>query len=65
MALLVWAITWAVAPAFTLSSSLQQIPFSYLSKFIEEICFIAGVRHSHLLLSYISVETYSRESLPQ
>ena len=65
MVLLVWAITWAVAPAFTLSSSPQRIPFSYLSKFIEEICFIVGVRRPHLLLNNLSVESYSRELLPR
>ena len=41
--LLVWAISWAITPASTLSGSLRQIPLGYLSEFIGEICFIVGV----------------------
>ncbi len=44
VALLILAITWTITPASTLSGSLHQMPFSYLTKFIEEICFIVAVR---------------------
>ena len=47
--LLVWAISWAITPASTLSGSLRQIPLGYLSEFIGEICFIVGVRCEHPL----------------
>ncbi len=47
--LLVWAISWAITPASTLSGSLRQIPLTYLSEFIGEICFIVGVRCKHPL----------------
>lgn len=46
--LLIWAISWAITPASTISGSLSQIPFDYLSKFIEEICLLVAVRRSVL-----------------
>ncbi len=45
IALLIWAISWVITPASsTLSGSLRQIPSSYLSEFIGEICFLVAVR---------------------
>ncbi len=41
--LLIWAISWAITPASTLSGSVRQIPFYYLSKIIEEVCFLVAV----------------------
>ncbi|KJA18767.1 hypothetical protein HYPSUDRAFT_917065 [Hypholoma sublateritium FD-334 SS-4] len=48
--LLILAISWTITPASTLSGSLRQIPFNYLTKFIEEICFIVGVRRAQSAL---------------
>ncbi len=42
--LLIWAISWAITPAMPLTGSLRQIPVNYLSRFIEEISLIVGVR---------------------
>ena len=47
IALLIWAISWAITPASsTLSGSLRQIPSDYVSEFIGEICFLVAVRFS-------------------
>ena len=66
--LLILGITWTITPASTLSGSLHQIPFSYLTKFIEEICFIVAVRRtlSWFNLPYnVSAESDFREWLQQ
>ena len=44
--LLIWAVSWAITPASTLSGSVRQIPFDYLSKIIEEVCFLVAVRRA-------------------